>query len=116
MPIFNKFYSNQCEKLIFQIMIQIKIEITLDKTDDTVKTRFKFGAALELCLDLFLAEICVKIFETDNTIISETSRYLTHLKMKIQKETHIDEVHRSALLKLKEISKFNRYANINHAS
>lgn len=86
-----------------------KINIHLDEVDESVKTRFKFGAALELCLDLFFAELCMKIFDTRNTILTEANRYLTHLKMTIRKETYTDEIHRDAFRKIKEISKFFKY-------
>ena len=49
----------------------------------------------------------MKIFDTDNTILTEANRYLTHLKMKIRKETYTDEIHRDALLNAKAISKFD---------
>ena len=90
--------------MAFSFEIKKKIEISLDDIDKSVKTRFKFGAALELCLEFFVAEVCLKIFDTDNRILTEANRYLTHFKMKIRKETYTDEIHRDALLNVKAIS------------
>ena len=71
--------------------------------NQTVGTHFKFGAAVDFCLTI-LFEKCEEIFGTDNTILSNENRYLTNLRMEIQKETYTDEIHRNAFLDLKEIS------------
>ena len=71
--------------------------------NQTVGTEFKFGAALDFCLTI-LFEKCWEIFGTNNTILSNESRYVTNLRMEIRKETFTDEIHRNAFLSIKGIS------------
>ena len=80
------------------------MNIEINEASEMALSKFKLRAALKLCIDLFFAEWCWTLFSSTNSIINRSSRYFTNLKMKIRKETFVDQIHRNAYLSFEENS------------